>query len=136
MIIESLIDLLRNDADILNALGDTNIYFHSAPSAALMPWITLNLSPGGQRRRLTTTFVEPRNIISAEIASDDEIQVLEIGRLVVTALDFYRGNMTYVDDAYLRCGTPHVLDGYSGAYRCIVEITARYKERISYPSPV
>lgn len=137
MIANSLVHMYRNNSDIVDALGGVqNVFVNEAPVGVYMPWIVVQTNPGGRRERLTVSFVEPRPTLYVFCEHDDDVVAFEIAELVIAATDFYRGDMEYDNDVYLRCGIPYRMDGPGNVTSCIVEVRARSKTTYVRPSPV
>jgi hypothetical protein len=136
MIEQDLVQYLLNDTDVTDLLGSENVFYHRAPSNVDMPWVIIQVPNPGRRDRLTVSYVQPRELPHVLCVSEDQYQARELADLVLSKLDFYRGDLYNTTDVYIRCGSIYTIDGYSGAVTCEFSLTLTHLEGLTHPTPI
>lgn len=109
------------------------IYYHSAPVDAKMPWIIIQNS-GGMPKALTMwKWTEETETLAVYVDSEDQFFAREVAQDIIEAVHNYRGDMEPVLDSHWRCGTPRDLDNYQGSFRCMVTVYVTHKYETNHP---
>lgn len=110
------------------------IYFHSAPVGAKMPWCIIQNSGGMPKPLTMQEWTEESETLAVYIDSEDQFFAREVGEDVVKAVHNYRGDMGDIKDSHWRCGTPRDLDNYQGSFRCMITVYVKHKYETNYPA--
>jgi len=121
MIDASVEEYLQSSHSVLNALGNNQITCKTIPTDWSLPWVQIRMT-GGNRERLSHVYVSPHPVVEIEADSDDFFQARMTLDAIINLMDFFRGDLAYDSDVYIRCTEPFYIDSPEGVERFLTRL--------------
>ena len=131
MIDGDLLNYLQTYPSLIALLPASKIFLGQAPSTAVMPWLVLEIFPG-TRTKVAATKLEQRNTIrvTVDCGIDKKVAGRNIIEQALQALDFYRGSIYSVNDAYVECGSIGLTMALNNVYKYSFSASMRFMENM------